>query len=343
MASIADRAGSRTNSLNLFRLLLALTVVTSHEWPLGGYGKEPQLAHAALGQWAVAGFFALSGFLITQSRLRSPLGQFFLRRIFRIYPGYLVCLLAIAIMFAPLSVVLGSGSINWDSSASYVADNAFLKIEQNGIQSTLANVPFANAWDGSLWTLFYDFGCYAALGVVLCLSIRWHRPAVVGVWLACVTSETFLAPAVVDDRTVDNFLYLGSLFFAGAVTALYASRIRSDWRIFALCIPWLAVAGSLNVLQTLGGFAIVYVCLWLGTVLPFGAFARKYDLSYGVFLYAFPIQQLLTELHANALPVEAAIALAISIAIPVALVSWLAVERPAQGLRDRLSQTRAIA
>jgi peptidoglycan/LPS O-acetylase OafA/YrhL len=315
---------------------LALAVVTSHEWRLGGYGPEPQVAHMALGQWAVAGFFALSGFLVTQSRLRCPLPKFFLRRVLRIYPGFLMCLLVVAIVFAPLSVAVGSGSVNWDSAASYVTDNALLKIEQNGIHATLTHAPFGTAWDGSLWTLFYDFGFYVALGVILCVGIRWHRPALAAMWLVCVAAETFLAPHV-HDSTVQNFLYLGSLFFAGAVMALYADRIRSDWRLCALCLGWLAFVAIFGDLPTLGGFAIAYLCLWLGTVLPFGAVARRYDLSYGVFLYAFPIQQLLTQLPGRRLPVSAALALVIGLAVPVALLSWIAIEKPAQGLRDRLS------
>jgi peptidoglycan/LPS O-acetylase OafA/YrhL len=323
-------------------LLLALAVVTSHEWRLGGYGPEPQVAHVALGQWAVAGFFALSGFLVTQSRLRSALPTFFLRRVLRIYPGFLVCLLVVALVFAPLSVALGSGSVNWDSAATYVTDNALLKIEQNGIHATLTHAPFGTAWDGSLWTLFYDFGFYVALGVILCVGIRWHRRALAAIWLAWVAAETFLAPHV-HDSTVHNFLYLGSLFFAGAVMALYADRIRSDWRLCALCLGWLAVIATFGDLSTLGGFAIAYLCLFLGTVLPFGALARRYDLSFGVFLYAFPIQQLLTQLPGPRLPVQAALALAIGIAIPVALISWIAVEEPAHRLRDRLGRAATAA
>src|ERR671927_618625 len=89
--SLSRRLDPRANSLNFLRLLLALTVIVSHAWPLGGLGKEPLLDGRSPGGYAVYGFFALSGYLITGSRLNSRLGDFLKRRVLRLYPAFLVC------------------------------------------------------------------------------------------------------------------------------------------------------------------------------------------------------------------------------------------------------------
>jgi peptidoglycan/LPS O-acetylase OafA/YrhL len=69
--SLAQRFQPRHNSLNALRLALATLVVVSHAWPLTGLEPEPGFGGANLGTWAVFGFFAISGFLITRSRLRT--------------------------------------------------------------------------------------------------------------------------------------------------------------------------------------------------------------------------------------------------------------------------------
>jgi hypothetical protein len=68
---------------------------------LGGFGHEPALGDATIGRFAVGGFFAISGFLVTGSRLRLPAGAFGWRRFLRVFPGLWVCLLVTAFVLAP--------------------------------------------------------------------------------------------------------------------------------------------------------------------------------------------------------------------------------------------------
>ncbi len=73
------------NSLNLFRLILAAMVLFAHSFYIVGEGEGPKIQGENLGGWAVAGFFVLSGFLITRSRLRTAPGEYLLHRIARIF------------------------------------------------------------------------------------------------------------------------------------------------------------------------------------------------------------------------------------------------------------------
>ena len=68
---LGHRFAEGKNSLNAIRLVLAAMVIVSHSWWLGGYGPEPQPGGVKLGTWAVIGFFGISGYLITQSRVQA--------------------------------------------------------------------------------------------------------------------------------------------------------------------------------------------------------------------------------------------------------------------------------
>lgn len=335
MTTIGAGFDSRRNSLNFLRLVLAVAVIVSHTWPLGGYGTDPVIAGEKLGTWAVAGFFAISGYLIANSRLHLPMGMFLLRRVLRIYPGYLVCLVVVAAVFAPVSTALGAGPIHWGSAASYIANNIFLKVHQDGISHTLVTAPYGPAWNGSLWTLIYEFLCYVAIGILLSLASRWRRPIVVAALLACAavwTAESHVGSA----GFIESLAFLGSIFFAGSTIALFADRIPLDWRLAGLGAVAVGLSGYLNIVPWLGALPIAYVCLWLGIVLPFHRIGRTNDISYGVYIYAFPMQQLvLACLDAKRLPVGIAVVLSIVCTFPLAVASWFLVEKRALALKDR--------
>lgn len=78
--TITGRFDPRDNGLNAIRLVLAFLVIISHSWSLGGFGYEPRLGDATIGRFAVGGFFAISGFLVTGSRLRLSAGAYGWRR-----------------------------------------------------------------------------------------------------------------------------------------------------------------------------------------------------------------------------------------------------------------------
>lgn len=311
-------------------------VIVSHAWPIGGYGDDPRIAGEKLGTWAVAGFFAISGYLIANSRRHATMSTFLVRRVLRIYPGYLVCLVVIALGFAPVSVALGPGSVQWTSAFSYVYDNLLLKVHQEGIRDTLTAVPYGPAWDGSLWTLIYEFLCYLAIGLLLSLAIHWHRAVVVAAFVA--TAALYVVEHHLGhEGMLALFAFLGAIFFAGSALAVFAELVPLDWRIGVLAIGVAAASAELNAIPWLGALPIAYVCMWLGTVLPFHRIGRVNDLSYGVYIYAFPVQQtIMVVLGRHHLPVGVTALLGVVGTLPFAAASWFVVEKRALALKSRL-------
>ena len=107
--SLGTALSGRDNSLNAVRLGLAAAVILAHAWPLGGYGAS---AWERLGTIGVAGFFALSGFLIAGSRMCSDFRPYLARRARRIFPGFWGVLLMTGFVFAPIGAVIGLSLIH---------------------------------------------------------------------------------------------------------------------------------------------------------------------------------------------------------------------------------------
>ena len=342
MQTVASRFDPRNNSLNFLRLVFALAVIVSHTWPLGGYGPDPTFAHQNLGIWAVIGFFAISGYLIAASRLHTSMTAFLLRRVLRIYPGYLVCLVVVALGFAPLSQALGTGSVQWSSSATYMLHNVLLKVSQENIQHTLTGAPYGTSWNGSLWTLIYEFLCYLAIGALLSITRRWRRPLVVAAFVALAALAT-LEQHVGNEGSLWAFAFLGSVFFAGSLIAVFAARIPLDWRLALVAIVLAVVGGEVQQVTWIAAFPAAYACMWLGTALPFQHIGRRNDISYGVYIYAFPVQQIvLVCLGARHLPVGAAVMLSVVATLPFAAASWFLVEHRALALKRRTGVESSI-
>jgi peptidoglycan/LPS O-acetylase OafA/YrhL len=333
ISSFGTRFDSRHNSLNALRLVFAALVIVSHAWPLGGFGPDPSPARQSLGHWAVLGFFAVSGYLIAASRVRGGFGGFLAARLLRIYPAFLVCLLVVAFVAAPLSTVLTPGHWTPAAGASYVVHDALLKIEANTVGGTIPHAPSGPAWNGSLWTLFYEFLCYLLIGVLLSLPRRWHGPLVAAAFAVTAVGAQL---TVHRSGTVADFLSLAPVFLAGSLLYLYADRVPVAWPLGVAALVLTPVAGELNVVSSIGAPVIVYACFWLGIALPLQKIGHRNDISYGVYIYAYPIQQLLAAAGWNRHGVALYIVLSVLLTLPLAAASWFTVERPALGLKNRL-------
>lgn len=155
--TLRERLGDRHDRLIAVRLVLACLVVLGHAWPLTG-ADGPSLE--LLSDVAVNGFFVLSGYLIAESRVRTTLVPYLWRRFLRIYPAFLVSLLVVAVVLAPLAAALEGTSLDLGSAAGFVLSNADPRISQWGIDGTLTRVPAPDSCNGSLWTLFHEALAY---------------------------------------------------------------------------------------------------------------------------------------------------------------------------------------
>jgi peptidoglycan/LPS O-acetylase OafA/YrhL len=345
-ARLSAVANPRWNSLNALRLFFAGAVIVSHAWPIGGYGQDPEIAGVGLGGWAVAGFFSISGYLISSSRLNTPLLPFLWRRFLRIFPGLWMCLLVIVFVFVPIAVATnGGGDGAATGVARFVGANAVL-LHVEGIGGTLADVPYPNTWNGSLWTLFYEVACYVIVASIFTLGFVQRRPArslwVLFLGFVLVTTAVQEFDVGVPYRAI-QLAYLGSFFWAGALLFVHARQIPAGRATAAGTFAVLVVICLAGHVEELSALPFAFLVLWLGFKLPLQRLGRRNDISYGVYIYAFPVQQLLVLAGAHHLGAGAYVALCVAASLPLAAASWFVVEKPALALKRVVEPRRVPA
>ncbi|WP_024287633.1 acyltransferase [Cellulomonas sp. KRMCY2] len=336
----------RRNSLNLIRLVLATMVLVAHAYYIAGVQSPngefgPHIDGENLGGWAVFGFFAVSGYLITASRWSNSLGTYLVHRIARIFPAFLVCLVVMAVVFGPIGYWHVNGSLAGyfttgpTTPINFVFSNAMLRVNSYEIAGTPAGVPYPGAWNGSLWTLYYEFLAYLIVGALAVVGWVRRSPLAIGVvWFATVAGHALwgrlVAPLVGGNLDVQLLLKLLPLFLGGALVQLLRHRLPLHWAGAALSVT--VVLGAIWAFDGWGAQLtapfIAYLLLWIGSVVPSPRTIQRHDISYGVYIYAFPVQQLLvlTGIHNQGLLVYDVVALACT--VPLAIASWLLIERP---------------
>jgi peptidoglycan/LPS O-acetylase OafA/YrhL len=346
-----DAFDPRANAFSFLRFALALLVIFSHCHPLGGFGPEPLAAatggEQTLGLVAVALFFVLSGFLITRSSVQAPsTGRFLWHRFLRIYPGYWVCLILTALVFAPIICRVEHGSftalfgIERNHPLTYITRNFTLHMRQFTIASLMRSLPYPWIVNGSLWSLSFELVCYFAVAVMGWIGIfRRARGAVLGMFLLCWGLHLFdlktpalfhlCLPFFDDGQGLRLFLY----FLGGSVFFLFREKIPCDARIFAAAVIALPLATRCGGFSLVAPIALPYALLWLAFTLPLSRFDRWGDFSYGLYIYAFPVQQTLAMFQVHRAGLVAYFLLSTLITLALAIASYRLVEAPCLRLK----------
>lgn len=314
----------------------------SHSFPLSGH-EEPQWGGKTLGSWAVVGFFAISGYLITGARFRSDGGRYLINRVVRIFPGYLVCLLVVAFLFAPVVYVAEKGTLQGflttpDTPLNYVFVNAFLKVFDYSVAGTLGGLPLPGSWNGAIWSLYFEFFCYVIIGVAaIAPVVRRKAWPIIAMFAASVlvhATMPALAAYVGGNGDFSLLMYLLPFFLGGAVVFVLKEKfpLRGLYAAPALVVSFLAAMYAPGWGSQLCAPLLAYVILWVASVLPCPRAVHEHDLSYGVYIYAWPVTQLLVffGLHEHGMVLlDLCIVAATTVA---AAASWFLVERPAKAL-----------
>ena len=324
-----------TNFYDHIRLLAAALVLYSHHFALWGL-PEPQALGTSLGGLGVGIFFVLSGFLVSNSLRADPHAlRFMARRALRIMPGLAVNLLLTALLLgAALTTLPLKAYFEHEQVPQYFLNLVFQPVFQLPAVFVDARVPYAV--NGSLWTLAFEimaYGVLAALCLVPRMSLRvmaplllllsfvgmtlWHPPEVVVVWGS-------------DMRKLPLFM---ALFFAGATVSAYQSALLKPDLVIAALFLW-AVFDSPAIRPVLTVLAVALFFIYAGSRNVSSGWALKNDCSYGVYLYAFPVQQACIQL----LPgwgFWPTMALSALITYGLALASWLWVESVAMKFKPR--------
>jgi peptidoglycan/LPS O-acetylase OafA/YrhL len=296
---------SKQNNLNSIRLFLALVVILSHSFPLcfglGGEAMGEPMSRltrhqVSSGSVAVNLFFFISGLLITASWLRSvDMADFLMKRILRIYPAFVVAIgfsVVVSLGFCPeFRNGVGYGV---SLAVLFIKDCLFLTMSSISQEKIFSRNPFPGTANGSLWSIPVEFRCYLVVAAIGLFCLYRHR-----FFVLCGASGIYFLYAVGlfgFHRISPDNLRLLMYFLFGINAWLWRDRIPFS--------KWIAL-GGLIILVTFSQFKPwfllmfpifgCYCALWVGfgPKLVVSEWLGKTDISYGVYLYAFPIQQLI--------------------------------------------------
>ncbi|MVA77768.1 acyltransferase family protein [Auraticoccus sp. F435] len=346
--TLDERFDARRNSLDLLRTSFALLVAVSHAWVMRT-GEQPTWNGTTLGDVAVDGFFVLSGFLVTRSFLTlGSVPRYVWHRLLRIMPGFYACLLVTAGVLAPLAALLQglplTSVYTTDPTAQhYLLANAGLLIREYQLGGLFATNPTPLVVNGALWTLFFEALCYGLVVVCGIAGLLTRRRAGVLVLAVLVWGLLLLRTSGPLGQPDVDLLRLVLVFLLGCLAQLYADRIpmRSWLAVVALVGVVVGVALS-DPYQLLGGVPLAYLLLWFAACYPRPVRLRV-DLSYGVYIYHWPLLQLLALTPLVEAPLAVFVVLGLLLSAGLATASWFGVEHPAlrqknHPLPDRVDQ-----
>ncbi|WP_066684866.1 acyltransferase [Caulobacter sp. CCH9-E1] len=342
----------RENNLNLLRLIAASAVLFSHafdfqgehDWFFGYFGYS--------GGWlAVSLFFSMSGYLIYNSIMNSrDVRSFTVARCLRIFPGLIVMLLVTTVLLG----LFASTAAKADFFSSlqtwkYVVGNAVLYVPQYFLPGVFEGNIYKGVVNGSLWTLRFEFTCYI-LTLLFFVSgfYKTNKGFVLSTVAIVIAYVAYIAYGVMagkqavvlfDGNSLSKLHRLYFAFFLGVVYAKWEQSISIN--LIAVLVAWIAcfVLHDTILTSTLLIVATFLSAFWIAGLRGqvFAAARKIPDVSYGIYIYAFPIQQLLAQMFPHWGPLtNASVGLVLTI-IPATL-SWYLVEKPALKFKSVFSR-----
>ena len=361
---------------HFLRHLLSVIILGFHSYVLAfggngniGYAKGDLLAtadHLTTRQILVellrpglfaltAMFFALSGFLVVGSALRTRnTRQFFTLRGLRILPALCTEVALSTFILGPIVTTMTPAAYFADAKTYSYFGNIVGRIQYE-LPGVFTHNPLPDVVNVNLWTLHAEFGCYLLIGVLMMTGLLYKTRTVSVIIIACVIAAGFVSAVPAFDlptryaATHFQSWFLVVMFALGMLFALNAASIPISTTLCAICGASYFGLMIFGICDALAAVLLTYVMLYLGAC-RFAWFDRlvKDDCSYGIYLYGYPITQAIIFALGNrlsslsGLPHLAIVAsLSILVTFAFALFSWRNIEKPVLRLKTILLPPRS--
>ncbi len=339
MTMISDHIGNRDNNFNLLRFFAAFAVVLTHSVVVVFGDGTIEILKAetgyTLGHYAVNIFFIISGFLVTQSMVKSQsIISYLSARMMRIIPALFVMTILAALVLGPIvtSLPLAQYFTN-PATWLYIPTTTSLLVDDLNLPGVFMSVPFDDMLNVPLWTIRWEIMVYLLVVILYFIGFLASK-AKFGIFFIGFMALYIVVTAFTNLREtigpVDHALRLGSTFLIGAALFMYRDKIRLN--IFIAIALWLVVIAvkSTFLYQLSMFFAMSYSIFWIAYV-PKGRlllFNKLGDFSYGIYIFGFPLQQLVIWSMPNVNPMELFVYSSIIILV-FASASYYIIEKPA--------------
>ena len=342
-------SSGRTNNFTLLRFVAASLVIISHSYATAwGNNADPVLKYFGSletgGTLGVLVFFSISGYLITQSfAARAHLKTFLIARVLRIYPGLIAATFYSALLASFATTVPLSKFLTDDMTQTFLLHNSLGYPTMYYLPGAFAKNPYVGAVNGSLWTLPIEMEMYvlvAVLGIVGYIAHRvWFNIFFTGLVVFAWVYKPAESLLIYGDTP--NVGRMAMIFLFGIFFYVNRDRIPINIPSAALLVAAIAVFHKVPGIRMLYLPAVAYIVLVLAyhPKLYFPAFNRLGDYSYGLYIYAFPTQQLIAY-HIKGIRPVPLFLLAYPCILAMAILSWKFIEKPMLKLKPRASASR---
>ncbi len=331
---------NRSNNFDCVRLFAALAVIYGHAFPLAQMAS-PSLLGNSIQAFAVKIFFTISGFLICKSWINSSnFGSYLAKRVLRIFPALIVLTVVTIIFIGPLITKLSLMDYFLNSTTLNYLQNIRLYPVYNLVDLFSEN-SYPSAVNGSLWSLPVEFFMYLFIALIALKKADGIKSSLLclGALIVSAFSLYFVhysqpaAHPVLYGTDLISALDVIPYFLIGALYSYYSLEryLNAQVAIFAIGIvalfqPTSAILKE-ALLYIIAPYAILSFAVAKTPILH--RIGRFGDLSYGIYLYGFLIQQIINSVTTNSLtPVQNAV-IAMPFAALCAYISWHIIEKPA--------------
>ena len=332
------------NNLTALRWFAACLVLYGHAHAFLGLPEVLFMQIVPMGLLGVYIFFAISGYLVAQSWSRDPhVLRFMAKRALRIFPGLVVCTLLSVLVLGPLLTSLDANAYWQNEHTLGYLSNIALYISYH-LPGVFANNAWPHAVNGSLWSLPVEFFMYLLLaliglvGALVQAALNMQRATA---WLVGGMSLLFIALAalwalptqeamVVYRTDLRHIPMCGVYFMVGA--SLYCFQWEKHFtlsNVLLALVAWLSLSHRTQWFAMASWLVLPFVVMAFGLAQhPWLVRMHTRDYSYGIYIYAFPVQQTVASFWPQ-MPLPAYLLSTFVITVALAATSWHFVEKPA--------------
>ena len=340
---------TRDNHFDMIRMVAAMMVFLGHMAVLLPYPVPSIMGQSVHGMGVII-FFLLGGYLITLSWERDPhVLRYACRRFFRIFPAFFCCVVITALVIGPIFTEIPLSDYFKHPQFGGYFRNLIFRIEFV-LPAVFTKNPYPNVLNGSYWTLGPEVIMYFVIPIVYTIGDKLKIKKPLFTALAVLTGGFSIVLLqffpdfhfVFYNMDIAQVSLLIPFYFIGAAIAVW----KPDKKYFnvqlSLILYFLACCYTIEhpgLLRLVDLIVFSYLILSLGFNGP-GISLEKFDISYGLYIWGFIIQQTVIHLALNViqvpLPKSVIVLVSLALTVGISYLTFRFVEEPCKLLAKKL-------
>lgn len=332
---VADVISKRNNNLSISKFIAACLVIISHAYPLclgkdaGDFLVSISNGQIGLGGLAVGVFFFSGGLFIARSvEKNKEARKYFYARVIKIFPPLILVIVTSIIVFGLFFSTLKLLPFLLNKGTWIYLLNAIL-IPIHSLPGVFVNNIYGDVVNGALWTLPVEFACYIAVFIGYKINILTKKISLIWAMLLAVAFFAFNYSGNIMLLSVSYYIQPVIIFGVGVLYYIFREDIiiNKNYGILSFVLFILSIIFGIGRVGQILFFPYCFMCLIMATKQCSVEVAKLGNLSYGIYLVGFPIQQALVAINGGSMDVYMNMSMALMLSIVIAIFVYFLVEK----------------